>query len=78
MNRIFVPSGDQAGSSSQEGVLVNRVWSEPSAFMTHRSMSPARSLANTIFDPSGDQPGIESHAVFIVNGWMFAPDGSTV
>src|SRR6266511_547730 len=56
---IFAPSGDQPGSTSGEGSVVNRVAWEPSAFMTRMSGFPPSALAmtNAILEPSGDQAG---------------------
>jgi hypothetical protein len=56
---ILVPSGDQAGERSADGVLVRFVWPLPSAFMTTISRPPVtpRFEAKAILAPSGDQFG---------------------
>jgi hypothetical protein len=63
---IFVPSGDQAGSKSSNGLLVRLVCPDPSAFITKISSSPVRLLTKAIFEPSGDQAGWPSSAAFVV------------
>src|SRR5918996_453625 len=66
---IFVPSGDQLGSVSHVGLVVNLVWLLPSAaFMTYiswfsnSSWVESLSVLKAIFVPSGDHLGLESFA----------------
>ena len=48
MNAIFVPSGDQAGSPSNAGLVVSCVSLLPSPLITQTSALPVRSLSNAI------------------------------
>jgi hypothetical protein len=56
-NRIFVPSGDQAGFSSVPGADVSRRRPEPSSFTTQMSFDPPRSEVNATSLPSGAHAG---------------------
>src|SRR4051794_11213589 len=73
LKTILVPSGEKDASPSTSGLLVSRVWPEPSAFIEYTSKLPSRPLEKTILVPSGDHIAFSSSKLLLVSGVMPEP-----